>query len=113
MGTPAAGSVVLGPFPFSDLSQSKQRPAVVLAEAGGAIGFSVRLPVSLTVIIEPSSWWTPTSSGAAFDSPATHDQPNSLQPMKGFLSLRQACSAPLLLIKRIVDGVVAVIRRNA
>ena len=34
MVTPAAGSVVLVPFPFSDLSQSKRRPAVVLAAAG-------------------------------------------------------------------------------
>lgn len=34
MGTPPAGSVVLVPFPFSDLSQSKLRPAVVLAHAG-------------------------------------------------------------------------------
>jgi mRNA interferase MazF len=32
--TPSAGSVVLVPFPFSDLSQSKLRPAVVLADAG-------------------------------------------------------------------------------
>jgi mRNA interferase MazF len=32
--TPAAGAVVLIPFPFSDLSQAKLRPAVVLAEAG-------------------------------------------------------------------------------
>ena len=30
----AAGHVVLVPFPFSDLSQSKLRPAVVLASAG-------------------------------------------------------------------------------
>jgi mRNA interferase MazF len=30
----AAGAVVLLPFPFSDLSQSKLRPAVVLASAG-------------------------------------------------------------------------------
>ena len=30
----AKGSVVLVPFPFSDLSQSKLRPAVVLADAG-------------------------------------------------------------------------------
>jgi mRNA interferase MazF len=34
MDTPAAGSVVLVPFPFSDLSESKLRPAVVLAEIG-------------------------------------------------------------------------------
>ncbi|MBM3934833.1 MAG: type II toxin-antitoxin system PemK/MazF family toxin [SAR202 cluster bacterium] len=34
MGAPAAGEVVLVPFPFSDLSQSKLRPAVVMANAG-------------------------------------------------------------------------------
>jgi mRNA interferase MazF len=32
--TPAAGAVVLVPFPFSDLSQAKLRPAVALADAG-------------------------------------------------------------------------------
>jgi mRNA interferase MazF len=31
---PAVGAVVLVPFPFSDLSQMKLRPAVVLANAG-------------------------------------------------------------------------------
>ncbi len=34
MVTPAAGSVVVVPFPFSDLSRAKLRPAVVLADAG-------------------------------------------------------------------------------
>ena len=34
MVTPTAGSVVLVPFPFSDLSQAKLRPAVVLASSG-------------------------------------------------------------------------------
>jgi mRNA interferase MazF len=34
MVTPSIGAVVLVPFPFSDLSQSKLRPAVVLADAG-------------------------------------------------------------------------------
>ena len=33
MAAPAAGSVVLVPFPFSDLSHSKRCPAVVLANA--------------------------------------------------------------------------------
>jgi mRNA interferase MazF len=32
--TPSAGEVVLVPFPFSDLSHSKVRPAVCLADAG-------------------------------------------------------------------------------
>ena len=34
MVAPAAGEVVLIPFPFSDLSQSKVRPAICLASAG-------------------------------------------------------------------------------
>jgi PemK-like, MazF-like toxin of type II toxin-antitoxin system len=34
MGAPSAGDVVLVRFPFSDLSATKVRPAVVLAAAG-------------------------------------------------------------------------------
>ena len=34
MVSPAAAAVVLVPFPFSDLSRSKLRPAVVIADAG-------------------------------------------------------------------------------
>ena len=34
MVTPTAGAVVLIPFPFSDLSRTKLRPALVLADAG-------------------------------------------------------------------------------
>lgn len=34
MVTPTVGAVVLVPFPFSDLSQAKDRPALVLVEAG-------------------------------------------------------------------------------
>jgi mRNA interferase MazF len=34
MVAPATASLVLVPFPFSDLSQAKLRPAIVLADAG-------------------------------------------------------------------------------
>ena len=34
MGAFTAGHVVIVPFPFSDLSQSKFRPAIVLADCG-------------------------------------------------------------------------------
>ena len=34
MGLPSAGAIVVVPFPFSDLSQTKLRPAVVLVQAG-------------------------------------------------------------------------------
>lgn len=34
MVAPSKGSVILIPFPFSDLSHSKLRPAVALADAG-------------------------------------------------------------------------------
>lgn len=34
MGAPSAGQVILIPFPFSDLSATKVRPAVCLADAG-------------------------------------------------------------------------------
>jgi mRNA interferase MazF len=34
MVTPAVGTLVLVPFPFSDLSQAKLRPAIALADAG-------------------------------------------------------------------------------
>jgi mRNA interferase MazF len=34
MGTLTVGEVVLVPFPFSDLSQAKVRPAICMADAG-------------------------------------------------------------------------------
>ena len=46
MVTPAVGEVVLVPFPFSDLSQSKVRPAVCLADAGRGDGILCQITSS-------------------------------------------------------------------
>lgn len=42
MVTLGRGSVALVPFPFSDLSQAKIRPAIVLPVLAGEIGFSAK-----------------------------------------------------------------------
>ena len=34
MGTPIVGDIILIPFPYSDLSKSKRRPALVVADVG-------------------------------------------------------------------------------
>jgi mRNA interferase MazF len=44
MGPPSVGDVVIIPFPYSDLTQSKRRPALVLAEVGK--GDSYALPLN-------------------------------------------------------------------
>lgn len=43
MGTFAAGQVVVQPFPFSDLSRKKLRPALLLADAGRCDGIACQI----------------------------------------------------------------------
>jgi mRNA interferase MazF len=68
MVTPARGEVVLVPFPFSDLSQSKVRPAVCLAEAGrgdwvlcqitsSPYGDQVAVPLHTSDLRRAGCWW--------------------------------------------------------
>lgn len=53
MGVFAAGAVVLVPFPYSDLSQVKVRPAIVLADAGR--GDVVLCQVTSNAYADPSA----------------------------------------------------------
>jgi mRNA interferase MazF len=55
MVTPAAGAVVLVRFPFSDLSQTKLRPAVVRADAGRGDWVLCQVTRSLTATAGQSS----------------------------------------------------------
>ncbi len=58
MVTPTIGAVVLIPFPFSGLSQSKLRPAIVLADVGKGdwvlcqVRYKINLVILLANIIE-------------------------------------------------------------
>jgi mRNA interferase MazF len=98
MGPFAAGQVVLLPFPFSDLSQSKLRPALLLANAdredwiacqitsnayadaraialaddafaeGGLHRISYVRPGNFSPPAKPSSWAAPARSDRVFSS---------------------------------------------
>ena len=68
MVTPAAGEVVLIPFPFSDFSQTKVRPAVCLADAGcgdwmlcqitsNPYGDSAAEPLDTPDFAQAGCWW--------------------------------------------------------
>jgi len=103
MGPLATGQVVIVQFPFSDLTASKLRPAVVLAQAGRGdwilcqitskpYGDSNAIPVNapdftvgslnLSSFARPGKLFTAHSSLIA-------NQIGALQPSK-FLSIRQA-----------------------
>ena len=75
MVTPTAGEVVLVPFPFSDLSQSRVRPALCLADAGrgdwvlcqitsSPYGARRRFRWTLRTSHRAGCWW-PASPGLA------------------------------------------------
>ena len=57
MVTPAAGMAVLVPFPFSDLSQAKLRPAIALADVGP--GDWILCQITSNPYAMPSGWRMP------------------------------------------------------
>ena len=67
MGAPTAGEVGVIPFPFSDLTQSKVRPALCLADAGRGDYVLCQItsqPASRMVIRRRSNWTIRTSQPA-------------------------------------------------
>ena len=83
MVAPTTGEVVLVPFPFSDLSQSKVRPAVCLADAGRGdwvlcqitsrpYGDPAAVPLDAPDFASGDYWW-----------PASPAPASCLQPMLG------------------------------
>ncbi len=111
MGTPAAGSVVLVSFPFSDLSQAKLRPAVVLTDAGR--GDFVLCQVTSNVYADPLAV---ELQAADFASGSLH-RTSYVRPGKLFTANRRLIAHEVGVLRpealeRVVDQVVKLLRRG-
>jgi mRNA interferase MazF len=110
--TLAAGEVVLVPFPFSDLSQSKVRPAVCLADAGRGDWILCQ--------ITSSPYGDPTA--VPLDTPdfasggllvASFARPGKLFTANAGLIVRSVGQLNNAALQRVLDAVVALLRPTA
>ena len=109
MVTPAAGTVVLVPFPFSDLSQAKLRPAVVLAGAGRGDWILCQVTSNpygdrRAVALAADNFATGSLRAASYA------RPGKLFTANRDLMVRQVGVLNTESLKRIVDGVVNILR---
>jgi len=90
MGAFAAGQVVLLPFPFSDLTRSKLRPALLLADAGRDDWIACQIASNPyadphAILLMPEDFTSGACSGQAMPVPE-----NCSRPMSRCLQRRQA-----------------------
>ena len=109
MVTPSAGSVILVPFPFSDLSDSKLRPAVVLADVGR--GDWVLCQITSKPYSDPRAI---ELTGGDFASGSLHvvsyARPGKLFTANRSLIVRQVGVLKDDALKKIVDAVMELLR---
>ncbi len=109
MVAPSVGEVVLVPFPFSDLSQSKVRPAVCLADAGRGDWVLCQVTSSpygdpRAVVLDPSDFVT---GGLLVVSYA---RPGKLFTANGTLMVRSVGKLTDSALQRVLDAVANLIR---
>jgi mRNA interferase MazF len=105
----SAGAVVLVPFPFSDLSRSKLRPALVLADAGRDDWILCQItsnPYSDTHAIPISN--RDFSSGSL--DVASYARPGKLFTANQSLMVSSVGNLKKDSLKRVVDAVVSLLR---
>lgn len=109
MGAPAIGEVILVPFPFSDLSQTKVRPAVCLADAGRGDWILCQVtsnpygdPTAVELVASDF-----TAGGLLVQSYA---RPGKLFTSHGGLFVRAVGLLNATAFDRILDSVIAIIR---
>jgi mRNA interferase MazF len=106
---PAAGAVVLVRFPFSDLSGTKLRPAVVLADAGR--GDRVLCQVTSKPYGDPTVVPLDETAFGSGSLPVTsYARPGKLFTASGDLIAAQVGILTAEAMARIVDAVVALLK---
>ena len=109
MVSPTAGRVVLVPFPFSDLSRAKLRPAVVLANAGRGVWILCQItsnPYGDTRAVALTNVSFRTGSLRV----ASYARPGKLFTANRALMARQVGSLRAEPLEAIIEAVVAILR---
>lgn len=109
MGAFAAGAVVLVPFPFSDPSQSKLRPAIVLADAGR--GDVVLCQVTSNAYADPLAIGISAADFSAGSlSQVSYVRPGKLFTASSSLVVRQVAELAPAIRTRVTDAVIHLLR---
>ena len=112
MVTPSAGSVILVPFPFSDLSQSKLRPAVVLADA--ARGDWILCQITSKPYSDPQAIeLTDDNFAKGSLHVVSYARPCKLFTANRSLIVRQVGVLKDEMLERIVDAIVELLRKGS
>jgi len=111
MVTPTAGIVVLVPFPFSDLSKTKLRPAVVLADSGRAD--RILCQITSKPYGDPKAI---TLSDKSFDRGSlrtiSYARPGKLFTANSSLMITQIGSLKDKILKNIIESVISILRNG-
>lgn len=108
MVTPSTGAVVLLPFPFSDLSQSKLRPAIVLADAER--GDWVLCQVTSKPYADPNAVELTNADFATGSLNLTsYARPGKLFTANERLMMSQVGELKPATLKKVIDAVVALL----
>ena len=111
MVTPSAGSVVLVPFPFSDLSNSKLRPAVALGDAGR--GDWILCQITSKPYADPLAIELDNNSFAMGSlQVVSYARPGKLFTASQILTVRQVGTLKPDALKQVIYAVVRLLRRS-
>lgn len=109
MVAPSAGAVVLVPFPFSDLSQAKLRPAIVLADASR--GDWILCQVTSNPYGEPRADSLPHTSFASGSLRTdSYARPARLFTANSELMVARVAELRAEALRQIIDAIVAILR---